>query len=222
MENLLCVDSDYYSTISIFRGGKNNMNRKSLMISILAILIIISTATIPITAIEQKPIIDLRSDTLNRQVYLGFASISGSGNSSILEADAENDLAIGISSESGYADFYINYDMNCDGITDEGIITLTISINGENVTPTIVQTPTSKNGTLKIENIEVHRQDTLTFIINVIYGSIIPLYSNTTSAIGAGVFNKGITIIEKSTSPLIIFLEKHPQMFPILRYLLKL
>lgn len=222
MENLLCVDFDYYFTISIFKGGKNHMNRKSLIISILAILIVISTATIPITAIEQKSITDLQSDTINRQVYLGFASISGSGNNSILEAVAENDLAIGIASESGYADFYINYDMNCNGITDEGIITLTISINGENVTPTIVQTPTSKNGTLKIENIEVHRQDKLTFIINVLYGSLIPLYSNSTSAIGAGVFNKEITVIEKPTSPLIIFLEKHIEMFPILRYLLKL
>ncbi len=67
------------------------MNRKSLIISILAILIVISTATIPITAIEQKSITDLQSDTINRQVYLGFANISGSGNNSILEAVAEND-----------------------------------------------------------------------------------------------------------------------------------
>ena len=198
------------------------MNRKSAIISILTILIVLSTATISTTAIKQRSIRDLSSETINRQVYLGFASIIGNGGSSTLEAVAENDLAIGIGSESGYADFYINYDMNCSGTTDEGIITVTISINGQNITPNIVQTPTSKNGTLKIENVEVHRQDALMFAINVVYGSIIPLYSNSTYATGAGVFNKGITVVEKSTSPFIRFLERHLQMFPILRHMLGL
>ncbi len=203
-------------------GGKNYMNRKSAIISILTILIVLSTATISTTAIKQRSIRDLSSETINRQVYLGFASIIGNGDSSTIEAVAENDLAIGIGSESGYVDFYINYDMNCSGTTDEGIITLTISINSQNITPNIVQTPTSKNDTLKIENVEVHRQDTLVFVIYVVYGSIIPLYSNSTSDTGAGVFNKGITVVEKSTSPFIRFLEKHLQMFSILRQLLGL
>lgn len=198
------------------------MNRKSAIMSILTILLVLSTATISTTAIKQRSVRDLSSETINRQVYLGFASIIGNGSSSTLEAVAENDLAIGIGSESGYVDFYINYDMNCSGTTDEGVITLTISINGQNITPNIVQTPTSKNGALKIENVEVHRQDTLMFTIIVVYGSIIPLYGNSTSATGAGVFNKGITVVEKSTSPFIRFLEKHLQMFPILRYMLEL
>jgi hypothetical protein len=222
MGNLFNVHSDYYFLRIIFRGGKNYMDKKSAIISILTILLVLSTATISTTAIKQRSIRDLSSATINRQVYLGFASIIGNGGSSTLEAVAENDLAIGIGSESGYADFYINYDMNCSGTTDDGIITLTISINGQNITPTIVQTPTSKNGTLKIENVEVHRQDTLMFTIIVVYGSIIALYSNSTIATGAGVFNKGITVVEKSTNPFIRFLEKHLQMFPILRHMLGL
>ncbi len=198
------------------------MNRKLAIISVLIILIVLSTSTISTTAIKQRSIRDLSSETINRQVYLGFANIIGNGGSSTLEAVAENDLAIGIDSKSEYVDFYINYDMNCSGTTDEGIITLTISINGQNITPNIVQTPTSKNGTLKIENVEVHRQDALIFVINVVYGSIIPLYSNSTSDTGAGVFNKGITVVEKSTNPFLDFLEQHPRMFPILKYLLRL
>ena len=198
------------------------MNRKSAFITVLTILIMLSTATISTTAIKQLSIRDLSSETLNRQIYLGFANIIGNGGNSTLEAVAENDLTIRIDSKSERVDFYINYDMNCSGTTDEGIITLTISINGQNITPNIMQTPTSKNGTLKIENVDVDRQDTLVFVIYVAYGSIIPLYSNSTSDTGAGVFNKRITIVEKSTNPFLDFLEQHPRMFPISKYLLSL
>ena len=203
-------------------GGENYMNRKSAIISILTILIVLSTATISTTAIKQRSIRDLSSETINRQVYLGFASIIGNGDSSTIEAVAENDLAIGIGSESGYVDFYINYDMNCSGTTDEGAITLTIFLNDQNTSFNLVQTPTVKNGTLKIENVEVHRQDNLLFMINVGYISIIPLYSNSTSATGIGVFNKGITVVEESTNPFLDFLEQHPRLFLILRHLLRL
>ena len=198
------------------------MCRKLTTVSIVAILIILSTTTVSnAISIKPQPIKELISETVNRQVYLGFANIIGNGSSSTLEAVAKNDLFIGLGSESSYVDFYINYDMNCSGTSDEGITTLTISINGQNITPNIVQTPTSKNGTLKIENVEVHRQDTLVFVIYVVYGSIIPLYGNSTSATGAGVFNKGITVFEKSTNPFLCFLEQHPRMFQMLRYLLR-
>ena len=199
------------------------MCRKLTTVSIVAILIILSTTTVSnAISIKPQPIKELISETVNRQVYLGFANIIGNGSSSTLEAVAKNDLFIGLGSESSYVDFYINYDMNCSGTSDEGITTLTISINGQNITPNIVQTPTSKNGTLKIENVEVHRQDTLVFVIYVVYGSIIPLYSNSTSATGAGVFNKGITVFEKSTNPFLCFLEQYPRIFQMLRYLLRL
>ena len=154
-------------------------------------------------------------------MYLGSASVIGNGNSSTLEAVAENDLLIGLGSEGSYVDFYINYDVNCNGTTDEGIITLIVSVDGQNITPKIVQNQTSKNGTLKIENVEVNRQDALIFVINVAYGSIIPLYSNSTSATGAG-FSKAKIIAEESTNLFLDFLEKHPRMFLMLRYLLRL
>jgi hypothetical protein len=199
------------------------MSRKLTTIGIVAILVILSTTTVSnAISVKQQPIKELISETGNYQVYLGSASIIGNGNSSTLEAVAENDLLIGLGSESSYVDFYIDYDMSCSGTIDEGIITLIVSINGQNITPKIVQTPTSKNGTLKIENIEVNRQDTLIFVINVAYGSVIPLYSNSTSATGAGVFSKAKPIVEESTNPFLDFLEKHPRMFLMLRYLLRL
>ena len=221
MGNLFNVYFNYYILRIIFRGGKNHMNRKSAILTLLIILIVLSTATISTTAIKQRSIRDLSSETLNRQVYLGFANITGNGNSSTLEAVAEN-FKIGLGSESSYVDFYINYDMNCgetifDGV---GLITLIITI-GDQITPTLVTTSTSKNGTLKIENVEVHRQDAVVFLMYVNYTSVIPLYSNSTSAAGAGVFNKGITVVEKSTNPFLCFLEQHPRMFQMLRYLLR-
>jgi len=51
------------------------MNRKSAIITILTILIVLSTATISTTAIKQRSIRDLSSETLNRQVYLGLGAV---------------------------------------------------------------------------------------------------------------------------------------------------
>jgi len=199
------------------------MRRKLTTISIVAILVILSTTTISnAMSVKQQPIKELISETVNRQVYLGFASIIGNGSSSTLEAFAKSDLSIGIGSESSYIDFYINYTMNCSGTWDKGGITLTIFLNDQNTSFNVVQTSTVKNGTLKIEDIEVHRKDSLGFLINVGYASIIPLYSNSTSANGIGIFNKGITVVEKSINPFLDFLEQHPRMFLLLRHLLKL
>ncbi len=91
--------------------------------------------------------------------------------------------------------------MNCDGLTDEGIITLTIFLNDENISINLVQTPTSKNGKLLIENISVQRGDALTFRIDVVYGSVIPFYTNSTSATGVGVISKSKLI----SKPIFIF-----------------
>ncbi len=92
MGNLFNVYSNYYFLRIIIRGGKNHMNRKSAIISILAILIVLSTATISnAISIKQQPIKELISETVNHQVYLGSASIIGNGNSSTLEAVAKND-----------------------------------------------------------------------------------------------------------------------------------
>ena len=199
------------------------MRRKLTTVSIVAILVILSTTTISnAMSVKQQPIKELISETVNRQVYLGSASIIGKGNSSTLEAVAENNLLIGLGSESSYVDFCINYDMNCgetilDGV---GLITLIIKI-GDQITPKLVTTSTSKNGTLKIENVEVHRQDALIFVMYVNYTSVIPLYSNSTSDTDAGVFSKAKTIVEESTNPFLDFLEQHPRMFQMLRYLLR-
>jgi hypothetical protein len=45
-------------------------------------------------------------------------------------------------------------------------------------------------GELKISNIEVNRQDGFQFIIEVIYASVTPFYTNHTQAIGGGIISK--------------------------------
>ena len=196
------------------------MKRKFPTMGIVIIIILLTGTLSNATVMKLQSTKDFTNE--NQQTYLGSASITGNGNSSILEAGAENDLLIRIDAESGNVDFYIDYSMNCDGTTDAGVITLTIFINDENNSFNLVGTPTSKNGTLVIENVEVHRQDALMFVINVAYGSVMPLYTNSTSDTGAGVFSKAKTIVEESTNPFLDFLEQHPRMFLMLRYLLRL
>jgi len=126
----------------------------------------------------------------NTEVFLGTASIYGTGNSSILIANAENDVLISTSQKTENLDFYIDYDMNCTGLTDEGAISLTIFLNDQNTSLNVVQTPTQKTGRLVVENISVSRGDSILFIINIAYGNLVPLYSNSTSATGAGIIAK--------------------------------
>jgi hypothetical protein len=160
----------------------------------------------------------------NKQIYLGYANITGNGTTSILEAIAENDLLIGIENKTSYVDFYIDYNMKCKGDTDNGQIWLTVAINGQNMTPALATTFNSQNGTLKIEDIKVNRQDSFSFVIEVVYASVIPLYINETRALGAGVVSKSAKYISDSYNPtpqfLELLLQRFPNAFPLLRHLM--
>ncbi len=143
--------------------------------------------------------------TNNEEIYLGYASIWGNGTSSVLDASVESNLLIKISSKSEIVDFYIDYDMNCESLTDEGIITLALSLDNENISLNITQTPTQKSGSLYLNDVEVNRGESLILSINVAYGNIVPLYHNETSALGAAIVPKN----KLST----IFFERFPILF---------
>ena len=163
---------------------------------------------------------DIISKNANKQIYLGYANITGNGSNSILEAVAENDLVVGIENKTGYVDFYINYDMNCSGDTDSGQIFLTVAINNQNVTPAVVTTLDVKDGILKVENIKVERSDTFSFIINVIYVNAIPPYTNQTQALGAGVISKSYKSINYSNNPFYRVLDNLVKHFPFFEKIL--
>ena len=162
--------------------------------------------------------------TTNKQIYLGYANITGNGTASILEAVAENNLIVGIENKTSYVDFYINYNMSCSGATDNGQIWLIIAINGQNMTPALITTFNISNGTLKVENIKVNRQDLFSFVIEVVYASVIPFYTNQTQALGAGVVSKSAKFISNSCNPIPQSFEwlfhRFPNAFPILRQLM--
>ena len=171
----------------------NNMKKQIISILLIAIFIISLCSVATAKVINRYSIDNEIIGKTNQQIYLGYSSILGNGNSSTLVADLENDILIKLDSSSDVVDFYINYEMSCYGLTDNGIITLTIFLNDANVSFNIVQTgllTDSKNGTLLIENVSVQRGDTLTFRIDVGYGSVIPFYTNSTSATGIGVISK--------------------------------
>ena len=128
--------------------------------------------------------------TNNKEIYLGYASIWGNGTSSVLDASVENNLLIKIDSKSEIVDFYIDYDMNCESLTDEGIITLALSLDNENISINITQTPKQKSGSLYLHDVEVNRGESLILSINVVYGNLVPLYHNETNALGAAIVPK--------------------------------
>jgi hypothetical protein len=174
-------------------NGKNNMKKQIISILLIAIFIISLCSVATAKVINRYSIDNEIIGKTNQQIYLGYSSILGNVNSSTLVAELENDIIIKLDSISDKVDFYIDYELNCYGLTDNGIITLTIFLNDANVSFNLVQTgllADSKNGTLLIENVSVQRGDTLTFRIDVGYGSVIPFYTNSTSATGIGVISK--------------------------------
>jgi hypothetical protein len=166
------------------------MKRKIISLLLIATFMISLCSVTNANIVDQYSINNEKMGKTIQEIYLGYSSIVGDGNSSILVAELENDILIKLESINDVVDFYIDYDMNCQGLTDEGVISLTIFLNDENVSFNIVQTPTIKNGKLKIENVPVERGDALTFRIDVAYGSVIPFYTNSTSATGFGVISK--------------------------------
>lgn len=145
--------------------------------------------------------------TNNDEIYLGYASIWGNGTSNILDASAENNLLIKIDSKSEIVDFYINYDMNCEGLTDEGVITLALSLDNENISVNLTQTHKQKTGSLYLHDVEVNRGESLILSINVVYVNLVPLYHNETSALGAAIVPKN----KLST----IFFERFPILYDL-------
>ena len=108
---------------------------KKQIITILTItILLLSISSIANANSKNKNFYDINQiQKNNQQIYLGYSSILGNGSSSTLMAELENDILIKLDSTSDLVDFYIDYDMNCYGLTDEGIITLTIFLNDENV-----------------------------------------------------------------------------------------
>ena len=151
--------------------------------------------------------------TNNNEFYLGYASIWGNGTSSILNTVVENNLLIKTNSASEFFDFYIDYDMNCEGITDEGVITLALSLDNENISVNLTQTPTEKTGILYLHNVEVNRGESLVISISANYGNLIPFYHNETIAFGAA-------IVPKNTFS-ILFFERFPILFDIFKTFLE-
>ena len=165
------------------------MKKKIYTIFVITILIFFNFI-ITVNSDVNKIDSEIYSHNLNKQIYLGYATIIGNGNSSELIANLENDLLIKLNTTNSIVDFYIEYNMTCNGLTDEGIITLTILLNDENISFNLVQTPNMKEGLLKVENIEIKNRDALGFRVDVAYASLIPLYSDSISATGFGIVNK--------------------------------
>ena len=200
-----------------------NLSKSWNIIVLFIFLMLISS--ISNAAINMRIIdVELNTSTNNRQVFLGSALIIGDGGSSHLEAIPRKGISIGIDSDSSMVDFYIDYNMTCSGNTDDGWLGLVIGLNGINVSSNaavIGPLETYKNGTLRIENIEVQRHDALGYWIEVIYTSIIPPHLNETNAYGFGVFSRTKNINHISANLFHSILDNHPIIFKIMEHILE-
>jgi hypothetical protein len=159
----------------------------------LAVFILISSGMVSANLLKKQTSTNL-TKAANREIYLGSATIYGDGTeeNTTVDLNAENDVTIGIDSQTETVDFYITYSMNCSGVTDNGALTLLIQITGvqKGINETI--TFSEKEGKLIVEDIEVNRRDVLTFEIGGVYTNLNPPFVVSDIAIGGGIINKAL------------------------------
>ena len=201
--------------------------KKKLIINttILIVFILLITSISPALLLKDEKSYRKENENTNRQIYLGYASINGNGTSSNLFANAEN-IRVGVGSPSEIVDFYIDYNMLCSGLVDQGTIGLGIMLNGINVSDTKINVATtfnSKNGSLIIDGIEVKRGDVIVFTIQVIYLSAVhPGGGNRTDDLGGVTFSKSVKLTDMLLKqPIMKMLERNLNFFSIVKKILK-
>ena len=186
-----------------------NINKKICAVAIVLTLLLLGIGTVSnAEVINQK--ITRQPKTASEQILLGSASIFGDGieENTVVDAIASDDLTISIASQTEIVDFYITYDIVCNGDTDFGIVYFFLQINGENQEPQEVNITDSDSGDLILEDVEVSRMDILTFEIGAGYTNLIPPFVVPDIAVGGGIVNRPVLFN--------LLFEK----FPVLSYLL--
>jgi len=175
------------------------MNKKIVIMAIVSFLLILGAITTSnANVIKQSAISNINQITANKEVNLGWANIVGDGTeeNTAVDVDDKNDLIIKTGSKTSYLDFYINYSMFCDGLTDSGLITLLIQINGGKRGNNSIITFTNKEGNLFIKNVEVKWGDVLSFEIGAIYTNIFPSFVKPAYVLGGGLISKKAVVNE--------------------------
>jgi hypothetical protein len=187
----------------------DNINKKFCAVVIVLTLLLLGMGTVSnAEVINQK--ITRQPKTANIQILLGSASIFGDGieENTVVDAIASDDLTISIPSQTEIVDFYITYDIVCNGDYDEGRVYFLLQINGESQELQEAITVDSDSGNLILEDVEVSRGDILTFEIGVGYTNLIPPFVVPDVAVGGGIVNRPVLFN--------LLFEK----FPVLSYLL--
>ena len=186
----------------------DNINKKFCAVAIVLTLLLLGMGTVSnAEVINQK--ITRQPKTARIQILLGSASIFGDGieENTVVDAIASDDLTISIPSQTEIVEFYITYDIVCNGDYDEGRAYFLLQINGEGQEPQEAITVDSDSGNLILE-VEVSRNDILTFEIGAVYTNLSPPHGDLDVAAGGGIVNRPVLFN--------LLFEK----FPVLSYLL--
>jgi len=174
----------------------DNINKKFCAVAIVLTLLLLGMGTVSnAEVINQK--ITRQPKTASEQILLGSASIFGDGieENTVVDAIASDDLTISIASQTEIVDFYITYDIVCNGDNDFGIVYFFLQTDID-------------SGDLILEDVEVSRMDILTFEIGAGYTNLIPPFVVLDVAVGGGIVNRPVLFN--------LLFEK----FPVLSYLL--
>jgi len=191
------------------------MKRKIIVGIVLLLFLLTGINNTNAMTVSSENIITKPKVSLNEKIFLGQVKIDGDGTqeNSSAEAYAMNDLLIKTKEEVSYLDFYIDFDMLCDGNTDSGSATIFLQINGIQIGHDENLTFTENHGELIIENVEVKWGDILTFEVGALYTNGIPPFTDQKAAVGGGAISK---VRSHSNN---IF-ERINMEFPIFKYLL--
>lgn len=158
---------------------------------ILAILFILaSTVVITDATVIKKQITDVKNQ--NQEIYIGMATIIGDGTelNTTVETAAESGLIIKTESETSLINLNLTYYMECNGLTDSGVTSILVQVNGDLKGHAEAVTVNVKEDNLILENLEVTWGDVLSFEIGAVYTNGFPPFVKSDTAVGGGVISK--------------------------------
>lgn len=189
------------------------MNKKLITIIVVTSLIFLGMATGTSAKINLNEFVKSKSALAEREIFLGTGYIYGDGieENSICDAVTVKDLIIKISADTEVVDFYMTYDIQCNGSFDEGHVYLFIMINDVEIGNQSETIEGIETGEIRFADVTLTKGDVIIYGIGVVYSNYNPWFFDLDGDVGVAYVLKPRTIQNRLIqSPFFQFMLKLP------------
>jgi hypothetical protein len=201
--------------VELIRGRvKKKMKKKIFSITVVVILLILGISTVSEARMSIKNV--KTQETLNEPIVVGSATIYGDGieGNQALTATIDIPSELRVNATGDLVDLKLEYDIDCDGDEDLGIIILMAQQNGRSVGEGFVLTTENETGYVVIDNVLLKKEE----VIEILSIEVAVIYFNTDPQFHEIVIDTGLSIIRERSR------HAHQRIhnFPLIQSLLRL